>query len=128
MASLFGSGTSYKSAAPKAAPVAVAVAAAPAPVKMATPAQVQPVDNYSAPAAAPAPAYAAVAQAAESKTVGTAVAQWDFVAETPEEMSFKAGDVIELLECIEGDEWWKGSLQSGAVGLFPSSKRNVVVS
>ena len=34
----------------------------------------------------------------------------------------KAGDTVFLLECVEGDEWWKGEVAgSGSVGLFPSA-------
>ncbi len=47
---------------------------------------------------------------------------WDFTGETPEEISFKAGDTVLLLECVEGEEWWKGEVtRSGAAGLFPAA-------
>ncbi len=123
-AALFGNGTSAAAASfssSKAAAPAAAVAAAP--VKMVSPAQPQPVDNYSAPVAAPAPAYAppAAAAAAAAPSLGTATAQWDFTAETPEEVSFKAGDLLDLLECVEGEEWWKVRTPGGAEGLSPSA-------
>lgn len=52
----------------------------------------------------------------------TATAMWDFTGETPEEVTFKAGDTVFLLECVDGDEWWKGEVAgSGSVGLFPSA-------
>ena len=120
-ASLFGKGTSVASSS-YAAKAAASPAASAAPVKMVSPAQPQPVDNYSAPAAAPAPAYAPAAGAPPAAAVlGTAIAQWDFTAETPEEVSFKAGDVLELLECGDGEEWWKVRIASGAEGLAPSA-------
>jgi hypothetical protein len=43
---------------------------------------------------------------------------YDFEAENPDELNFREGDVITLLEKIEAD-WWKGEL-NGVVGLFPA--------
>jgi hypothetical protein len=37
------------------------------------------------------------------------------------QVSFKAGDTVELLEAIEGEEWWKGRINGGPEGLFPSA-------
>ena len=56
-----------------------------------------------------------------STSLGKAIGQWDFNAETPEEVSFAAGDVINLLECEADDEWWKGETPDGRVGLFPAA-------
>jgi hypothetical protein len=120
MASLFGNGTS-SSPSSYSKPAAASAAVASSPVKMVSPVQPQPVDNYSAPVAAPAPAYAPPAAAAAPASLGTAIAQWDFTAETPEEVSFKAGDVLDLVECVDGDEWWKVRTASGAEGLAPSA-------
>jgi hypothetical protein len=63
-----------------AAAVASPAPAAAAPVKMVSPSQPQPVDNYSAPPAAPSP-----------RKLETAIAQWDFNAETPEEARICVG-------------------------------------
>ena len=60
----------------------VAAAAAPAPVKMISPTQPQPIDNYSAPAPAPV-----AVSSPKAAALPTAIAQWDFNAETPEEVN-----------------------------------------
>ncbi|KAL6070720.1 Mitogen-activated protein kinase kinase kinase mlk-1 [Balamuthia mandrillaris] len=49
-----------------------------------------------------------------------AVALYDFAAETEDELPFKTGDVIKLVECEDLAAWWQGEL-NGKVGLFPSS-------
>jgi len=49
---------------------------------------------------------------------------YDFVGETAEDLSFKAGDRISLLKRIN-DEWLRGSLDSRE-GMFPMSFVNVV--
>ncbi|KAL6054994.1 Intersectin 1 (SH3 domain protein), partial [Balamuthia mandrillaris] len=49
-----------------------------------------------------------------------AVALYDFVAENENELSFKKGDVINLLECEEEEEWWRGEID-GREGIFPAS-------
>ncbi|XP_055769183.1 GRB2-related adapter protein-like [Salvelinus fontinalis] len=51
-------------------------------------------------------------------------AQYDFNAEEKDELSFKAGDVIEVLECSDMS-WWKGRLR-GQTGVFPSNYTNPV--
>jgi len=33
----------------------------------------------------------------------------------------RAGDTIELLEALDGEEWWKGRVNGGPEGLFPSA-------
>lgn len=61
----------------------------------------------------------------------TVVAVYDFAAANSDELSFRAGDVIELLMTdVPGDmtkEWWQGKL-NGRVGIFPRgyAKRTVV--
>jgi len=45
------------------------------------------------------------------------VALYDHVAEADDELNFKAGDKVEVLETIEGG-WWKGRCK-GNEGLFP---------
>eukprot|EP00063_Salmo_salar_P064489 XP_014039324.1 PREDICTED: GRB2-related adapter protein-like [Salmo salar] len=51
-------------------------------------------------------------------------AQYDFSAEEKDELSFKAGDIIEVLECSDMS-WWKGRLR-GQTGVFPSNYTNPV--
>ncbi|PIL37615.1 hypothetical protein GSI_01309 [Ganoderma sinense ZZ0214-1] len=50
-------------------------------------------------------------------------AQHDFAPENPDEVSFKIGDRIEVVEKDElyGDGWWQGRNPTGQVGLFPQS-------
>jgi hypothetical protein len=62
----------------------------------------------------------AAAAAAAAKKV-QARAQWDFAATDTDELSFKKGDVITILE--EDDDWWVGEL-NGKKGTLP---RNYVV-
>lgn len=45
------------------------------------------------------------------------IALYDHVAEADDELNFKAGDKVEVLETIEGG-WWKGRCK-GSEGLFP---------
>lgn len=45
-------------------------------------------------------------------------AVYDFEAKAPEELSIKVGDVIKVIES-QYEDWWKGSLPSGEVGIFP---------
>jgi len=51
----------------------------------------------------------------------TATALYDFEAQSPQELSFKQGEVIVLLECDEEAEWWTGQLPNGHNGSFPAS-------
>ncbi|GAA5907319.1 uncharacterized protein JCM6883_001169 [Sporobolomyces salmoneus] len=44
-------------------------------------------------------------------------ALYDFVGQTPEELEFRTGDVVRVVECLYED-WWKGELR-GRVGIFP---------
>ncbi|CAG8851152.1 8703_t:CDS:1, partial [Racocetra persica] len=51
--------------------------------------------------------------------VTTVIAMFDYVGKEANDLSFKAGDVIEVLERGEGpNDWWVGRLH-GAVGEFP---------
>ncbi|PUU83250.1 SH3 domain-containing protein [Tuber borchii] len=49
-------------------------------------------------------------------------AEWAFVGTEKGDLSFKAGDTIEVLEKVK-DDWWKGRVAggNGEIGLFPSS-------
>ncbi|CAG8496214.1 3077_t:CDS:2 [Racocetra fulgida] len=51
--------------------------------------------------------------------VATVVAMFDYVGKEENDLSFKAGDVIEVLERGDGpNDWWVGKLR-GVVGEFP---------
>ena len=52
-------------------------------------------------------------------------ALFDFDGETSEDLSFKEGDHIELIEQIDSD-WLKGKAR-GKVGMFPASFVDIVV-
>ncbi len=58
------------------------------------------------------------ATATTPTTTSFVVALYDYTGSTEQELSFKTGDNIELLE--NGNEWWKGKL-NGLIGFFPSS-------
>ncbi|CDO77198.1 hypothetical protein BN946_scf184747.g11 [Trametes cinnabarina] len=47
----------------------------------------------------------------------------DFTPENPDEVSFRVGDKIEVIEKDElyGDGWWQGRNPAGQTGLFPQS-------
>lgn len=47
-------------------------------------------------------------------------ALYDYDAEEQEELSFKEGDVIEVIQRSD-DGWWYGKLSNGKTGLFPSN-------
>ncbi|KAG0639356.1 SH3 domain-containing protein [Tuber brumale] len=51
-----------------------------------------------------------------------ATAEWAFTGTEKGDLSFGAGDTIEVLEKIK-DDWWKGRVAggNGEIGLFPSS-------
>ncbi|XP_068606082.1 GRB2-related adapter protein 2a [Brachionichthys hirsutus] len=49
----------------------------------------------------------------------TAMALYDFAAEEEDELGFRVGDVIEVLDCSDAS-WWKGRLR-GKSGLFPAN-------
>ncbi|XP_010841475.1 PREDICTED: GRB2-related adapter protein [Bison bison bison] len=48
-----------------------------------------------------------------------AQAQFDFSAQDPSQLSFRRGDIIEVLERLD-PSWWRGRL-SGRIGFFPRS-------
>ncbi|CUM68472.1 uncharacterized protein PRCAT00006197001 [Priceomyces carsonii] len=45
-------------------------------------------------------------------------ALYDLVSYEPDELSFRKGDVITVIESVYRD-WWRGSLPNGKVGIFP---------
>ncbi|GES98273.1 VHS domain-containing protein [Rhizophagus clarus] len=46
-------------------------------------------------------------------------AMWDFVSDDPGDLSFKKGDIVEVVEYVSMD-WWKGRIQgTGNIGIFP---------
>ncbi|OLY77692.1 Regulator of cytoskeleton and endocytosis [Smittium mucronatum] len=48
-------------------------------------------------------------------------ALYDYTSQSDQDLSFKAGDMIELLERTEsGEDWWTGKI-NGKVGLIPSN-------
>lgn len=48
------------------------------------------------------------------------------IPETPDELTFKAGDLI-MLKTHYGQEWFRGKLVGGAEGIFPKNFVEVVV-
>ncbi|SPC65860.1 related to BOI1 - BEM1 protein-binding protein [Ustilago sp. UG-2017b] len=58
---------------------------------------------------------------ASTKAVDRVWALHDFEAENPDEVSFKAGECIFVVEKDDefGDGWWQGTNESGHTGLFP---------
>lgn len=54
-------------------------------------------------------------------TIDVVYALHDFGAENEDELSFKSGDKIEVVEKDDefGDGWWQGHIGNGKVGLFP---------
>ena len=55
----------------------------------------------------------------QSEDVPYCIALYDFLGETPEDLSFVPGDRIELLEHV-GTDWLKGLLR-GNTGIFPAA-------
>ncbi len=57
----------------------------------------------------------------QSQMVQRVIARFDFTASESEELSFRRGDVIEVLG-QEDENWWRGRISStGATGLFPAN-------
>lgn len=51
-------------------------------------------------------------------TVSKVRALYDLISYEPDELSFRKGDVITVIESVYRD-WWRGSLTNGKVGIFP---------
>lgn len=84
---------------------------APAETKSSQPSSSQPSQSQ-----APAPAQP-VASGTTAATVSRVRALFDFVASDPDELTFRKGDIIAVLESVYKD-WWKGLLR-GQTGIFP---------
>lgn len=56
--------------------------------------------------------------AASIATVSKVRALYDLISYEPDELSFRKGDVITVVESVYRD-WWRGLLPSGQVGIFP---------
>lgn len=57
-------------------------------------------------------------QSATIASVKKVCALYDLISYEPDELSFKKGDVITVIESVYRD-WWKGLLPSGKIGIFP---------
>lgn len=55
----------------------------------------------------------------DEEVVVLAEAVWDHVAMEPEELAFRAGDVIEVLDTLDRDWWWGAT--GNNYGWFPSA-------
>ena len=60
-----------------------------------------------------------LSQAMDEDVAVLAEAVWDHVAMEPEELAFRAGDVIEVLDTVDRDWWW-GSRGEDS-GWFPAA-------
>ncbi|GJN90427.1 hypothetical protein Rhopal_003438-T1 [Rhodotorula paludigena] len=58
-------------------------------------------------------------QQQQQQPAGRVRGLYDFVGETSDELPFRRGDVIRVLERVS-EEWWKGELK-GRVGIFPTN-------
>jgi len=59
-------------------------------------------------------------QKKEPETKKKMKASYDYTAQEENELSFREGDVITLIEKYDDSEWWQGEL-NGKLGLFPSN-------
>lgn len=57
-------------------------------------------------------------QQATIASVKKVCALYDLISYEPDELSFKKGDIITVIESVYRD-WWRGLLPSGKVGIFP---------
>lgn len=58
-------------------------------------------------------------QAMDEDLTILAEAVWDHVAMEPEELAFRAGDVIEVLDTMDRDWWWGSRCEDS--GWFPAA-------
>ncbi|VEL35150.1 unnamed protein product [Protopolystoma xenopodis] len=54
------------------------------------------------------------------EAVKRVIARFDFEAGDPDEMSFRRGEVIEVVG-QEDENWWRGRMPGGRTGLFPAN-------
>lgn len=55
----------------------------------------------------------------DEEVVVLAEAVWDHVAMEPEELGFRAGEVVEVLDTLDRDWWW--GTRGEQAGWFPSA-------
>jgi hypothetical protein len=60
------------------------------------------------------------AAASAAGTGETAVALYDFDQNEPDDLAFKAGEIIKLLASPETEDWWQGE-KDGRIGIFPKA-------
>ncbi|CAG8976453.1 hypothetical protein HYALB_00008042 [Hymenoscyphus albidus] len=77
----------------------------------------QPSNVIPGPSAQPAAQTSAVPSGTTAATVSRVRALFDFEASDPDELTFRKGDIIAVLESVYKD-WWKGFLR-GQTGIFP---------
>ncbi len=53
------------------------------------------------------------------------IAKYSFSSEEDGEISFKEGDVIEVISVDDSSGWWEGRCKGCEVGLFPSNRVTV---
>ncbi|KJE90963.1 protein tyrosine kinase src [Capsaspora owczarzaki ATCC 30864] len=75
-----------------------------------------PGGRVAAPAPAPAPARP---RSQEASNVFCAI--WDYEARTPQDLSFKKGDKLKIVNNNDGDWWQAQSLATGRLGYIPSN-------
>ena len=76
-----------------------------------------PAGSSGGPAQAQPAAQAPVSSGTTAATVSRVRALFDFQATDPDELTFRKGDIIAVLESVYKD-WWKGLLR-GQTGIFP---------
>ena len=74
----------------------------------------------------PPPAYTAPASSPQTKTEKTPIqvvkALYDFASEDSDDLNFKVGDVIEVLDSSDQYGWWNGRIKgTQRTGNFPSN-------
>ncbi|CCE85808.1 Piso0_005443 [Millerozyma farinosa CBS 7064] len=60
-------------------------------------------------------------------TISKVRALYDLISYEPDELSFRKGDIITVIESVYRD-WWRGSLPNGKVGIFPLNYVTPVIS
>lgn len=92
-------------------------------IKASTPATSQPTTtsprNEGPPVKRVAPAKVTTQPQMNAKGDTLARAQFDYVTDEDDEISFKEGDIVKILK-IEGHGWWTGEF-NGKVGIFPGN-------